>query len=55
MNEMRMHYCKGVKTACCCCIKQNRVDDVNVIPVNRESECTDDVNKITINRVSEIQ
>ena len=44
MTEIRMHYYKGVKTTCCCCIKQTRVDDVNVIPVNRESECTDDVN-----------
>ena len=28
MTEMRMHYYKGVKTNCCCCIKQTRIDDV---------------------------
>ena len=54
MIEMRMHYYKGVKTNCCCCIKQNRIDDVNVMTVNRESQCTVDVNEITINRVTEI-
>ena len=55
MTEMRMHYYKGVKTYCCCCIKQNRIVDINVMAANRENQCADDVKKTTRNRVSEVQ